>query len=277
MINKNKYFNFLQIILGFILIIYILYNRTFRIRLPQDLDIYHNDNLNLNLVFLIIVSIFANIIVIYLSVKSLRSINNTEAWYKKIGLFISQFISDCLYEAYDYLISKYANAYDKVSFFCNKFYKAFGEKGEYLFIFLEYFIKFSILLVFLIDVFVYFRLFYFYTSLFLLLVVLFIKLLFFILRDYAKNLEEIKQTLIIIPEGLEKTTELPWTTYKPSKGNEHINLDYNVKEFISCNKITGYLDIYNKYTNYFIPRFLIIIHGLYLIGWFYILYKNFYL
>ena len=64
---------------------------------------------------------------------------------------------------------------------------------------------------------------------------------------------------------------------KPTVGNEDIDLKYTINEFYRCSKISGYLEAYEFYVNYYSPYFNIIIYSAYLSGWLYVITYNIYL
>ena len=198
-------------------------------------------------------------------------------FFTTYGIKISEFFDRALFEVYragNFIIP---DGYDKIARIANQFYLKFGNKPEGLLIFVSFFIRFIIVTVFLIDVFYFYKLDYFYKVLILLCIPLFNNLLIYILTDFAKNLDEIKSCLIIKDLGMDNETKLPITRYSPSPGNEHIELNYYIEQFIICSKVSGYLQIYNSILQYYSLRCNIIIYVLYLIGWLFIVYKNIFL
>lgn len=97
------------------------------------------------------------------------------------------------------------------------------------------------------------------------------------LKDFAGNLEEAKSFLIIEDQGINQETGLPRTTYsfKEEIRSLGLDLEYYVGQFILCSKITGYLNIYDRYSKFFSPYFNLIIYSLYFLGWLYVLCINF--
>ena len=96
----------------------------------------------------------------------------------------------------------------------------------------------------------------------------------FILDKVANNLPLI-ESYLIKGETVDLVTKKVNLTFSASPGNENIDLDYTVEEYAICSKIRQYLDIYFSLNHYYLPRFNIIMHLLYLFGWLYILYHNF--
>lgn len=80
---------------------------------------------------------------------------------------------------------------------------------------------------------------------------------------------------IIEDRGIDEESQLPITNYKLQPGFEQYDLRYTIEQFIICNKLTGYLEMYDRYANFFNPRVNIFIYTLYLLGWLYVLYVNF--
>lgn len=93
---------------------------------------------------------------------------------------------------------------------------------EVLFLILLYTIRFIIVIIFLIDIIIFFKLQYFYQVLII---------LFVVLKDFAKNLSNIQSYLV-----LENNGDNTLTTFKPSQGNDDIDLVYYVYQFIVCSK-----------------------------------------
>lgn len=89
-----------------------------------------------------------------------------------------------------------------------------------------------------------------------------------------KNLDDIKETLIIEACGYDTITLEPITKYKPSEGHEDIDLEYYIDQYILCNKLKGYLDMFDTYKNYLNPRFNIVIYSIYVFLWYFVLYCN---
>lgn len=109
---------------------------------------------------------------------------------------------------------------------------------------------------------------------YLLCISLFIKVIFYALRDFANNLEDAKSFLIIENIGEDLKTQQPITEFNLKPEYKKLNLDYYVKQYILCSKLTGYFQIYDQYLKLLTPYFNIIIYTLYLIGWSFIIYSN---
>lgn len=101
-----------------------------------------------------------------------------------------------------------------------------------------------------------------------------IKTVFFILRDFANNLEDAESYLIIENKGVDFSTQLPITEFSLKNQYKKLNLDYYIKQYILCSKLTGYLNMYDFYSKKLTAYYNLILYTLYLIGWLYILFIN---
>lgn len=76
--------------------------------------------------------------------------------------------------------------------------------------------------------------------------------------------------LIITNKGINVETGLPITSYqfsdKYNKIGDADDLKYHIQHFILCNKLSGYLGMYDRYTTFFTPYINIFVYSLYLIG-----------
>lgn len=271
----SKYlFLIFNLTLGFSLIIYTIYIRVFIIRLPKGLYIITNNQINIGLLLLIIISFFITLFIIYANFIILSNKITKESYFSEYILKITEIIENALYECYIFIGSRFNDPYNKISYLVQKFYKYFQNTSETFFLFLLYIIRIIILISFLIDVFLYFRLDLMYKSLYLLCISLLIKILFFMLKDFSGNLEEAQSYLIIEEQSINPDNNLPLTSYSLKKEFKDLDLAYHVGQFILCSKITGYLKIYDRYAKFFTPYFNIIIYSFYLLGWLYIIIVN---
>jgi hypothetical protein len=185
-------------------------------------------------------------------------------------------IDDSIFEIYNLIINAIPDAYGKISLLCQKFYAIFKNTSETLFLFTLFFIRFLILISFLYDVFIFFRLEIMYKVISLLCISLIIRILFFLLRDFASNLENIQNDLDIVDKGIDAITGLPKIGYKfKSHVEKGLDLSYHVGQYILCSKLTGYLETYDRYSTFFTPYFSLLLYSLYLLGWLYVLYMNY--
>ena len=169
--NKNLFY----LIFGFLFSSYIFYIRILLIRLPKDL-FFFNPN-NYLLWFISICWLFLSFFIIYKSVCFLRGIPNKEIYLQVVFIKVKDFIKDSLENLYCFIIKFIPNISDKVSLFSSKFYKCFGEIHEGFLFFISYGFRIIIALIFLVDVFCFFRLHYFYKSLTLLCIPLIINII----------------------------------------------------------------------------------------------------
>lgn len=269
--KNNTKLNFIYLISGFILISYIFYTRILVVRLPRDLNLYLNNELNIKLLIIISTGITLSIYLLMVNLLFFKHKVLKETLISATLLKLKKFIERALFEVYNLVISIIPNSYERISKFSSWFYSIFGNKTEGFFVYLTYAVRFFILFTFLVDVLYFFKFNYFYKSLILLCIPLVINFLIFALTDFANNFDDAKSYLIINALGLDEKTQLPITSYSPSPGNEDINLEYHIEQFILCSKIKGYLNVYNLVLHYYSIRCNIIIYSLYLIGWLYII------
>lgn len=268
-INKILY-----ILLGLVIVSYIIYVRIFLVRLPKDLQInFCSDTYYVKLFFLVLSFLTCFFIIIH-NVRVELHIRPRENTLLIILGSISNIVEISLKHFCSFLASFFRNPEDILSFISDRFYSYWHKYPEYYLLFITYIIRSFIVLIFLMEVFFYFKLDFFYKSLILLCFILVIKILIFILRDYASNLETLQDVLIIKDCGIDEKTQLPITNYSLKPGYEDNDLHYLIKEFIICTKISGYLFMYDRYKIFFQPKFNIIIYSLYLIGWFFVLLAN---
>lgn len=271
----NTNLKLLYLSIGFIFIIYVFYIRVLLIRIPRTL--YMFDPINYSLIFIMIIWISLSVYIIVKSLSVLWNYNvRNNNFLSKIMQTIHNVLDSSIREVYGFP-AKFISEdilFENICIIVRKFYDVFGKKPETIFLFITYFIKFIILLAFMYDICILFELRYFYKSLFLLIISTLIDVLFYILRDFAKNLEDLQSYLIIEQDKFDKETNEPSYIFKPAIGYEHIDLEYHVQHFILCSKINGYLEIYDDLNMYYTSHVNLIIYSMYLLGWLYILYTN---
>lgn len=264
MININKILNYIYIILGAFFVAYIIYIRFFLVRLPKDLHFNALDNTyTLKMTFLLM-SIVICIYLIIKNIKEIFKIESKENAIKKILSFFSQIIEESLTRFFAFILFFHHEPYELFSTVSRKFYDYAYKYPEYYLLFFTYFVRMIILLIFLGEIFLTFKFQIFYKSLILLSLVLFVNFLIFVLKD----------VLIIKEESVDEKTQLQTIIYtlKPEyKGND---INYVVREYVLCNKLAGFLHMYNLYAAFFNPRINFVISSLYLVGWLYILFIN---
>ena len=263
------------VFLGLVCIFNTFYRRLILQRLPKSLDLW-KEQLNLSLFIIICLWIIVSIFIISTSFNMLRNKNNKQLFFSKIAEKVSDMFDQAYYHVYDLIVGYVPDNYDKVSSFAKVFYNFWSKRPDEQIHLVVIGCKFVILGAFLFDVFYLFELRYFYKSLILFCIPIGINVIIFILRDFAKNKEKTEQYLIITLTGVDQVTGEPSYSFKIAKDFESLNLDieYHVKEYIICSKITGYLKWYDILKAYFTPRVNIIIYSLYLTGWLYVVYTN---
>ena len=260
-------------IFGLFFSLYVIYIRFFIVRLPKDLLFFKDTSSNYR-VFLLLVSIMLCLYLIIKNYKNMFNIQATPSFFSLIIFKVLDTLDQALNVFYNVIMSIIPDAYSKVSYVAYNFYYYASKRTEFLLLFIQYCIRFIIVFVFLIDVFIYFKLDYFYKIIFLFCFSLLCNILIYILKDFVQNLEEIEDALIITDKGIDTNTLLPITNYRLKEEYEHFDLTYHVEQFILINKLKGYLEIYDKYYKFYNPRINIIIYSLYLVGWLYVLYIN---
>lgn len=266
--------NYIYFFPGLFFILYIVYIRVIIVRLPRDLHLYINDQLNTKLLIIIIIGLCISLQIIAFNLFLLLHKQIRENIISANLTKIKSFMDKALFEVYLAITFLMSNNYTKMSTISKKFYVIFGNITEGLFIYITYFVRFVLVFIFMFDVFYFFELNYFYKSLIFLCIPLSINVLLFMLNDFANNLNDAKSYLNIENLGIDKETNLPIIEYSPSQGNEDINLDYHIEQYLLCLKLKGYLDVYNIVLQYYSIRCNIIIYSLYFFCWLFIIYKN---
>lgn len=277
MIKIKKILNYIYIILGAFFVTYLIYIRFFFVRLPKDLHFNALDNTYTLKMTLLLLSIVICIYLIIKNIKEIFNIENKQNAITKIFFFFSQIIEESLKRFFAFILSFYHDPYELLSNLSRKFYDYAYKYPEYYLLFFTYFVRMIILLIFLVEIFLTFKFQIFYKSLILLSLVLLVKFLIFVLKDFAQNLSTHQDVLIIEDKGVDEKTQLQTIIYtlKPEyKGND---INYVVREYVLCNKLLGFLHMYNLYAAFFNPRINFVIYSLYLLGWLYILFFNIFL
>jgi hypothetical protein len=266
MINLN-YKKYTYLLLGLIIINIVIYIRFLRERIPRDL--YVGYPVNISLCIVITTGFFVSLYIIYINAKLLYKYDEKESLLKKLTYKVLDIIEKALFEDFTF-VSRIIGpkSYDLLSSFNRYFYKSCSKHHEGLLFIISSFIRFIISITFLIDVFVFFKFNYFYKSLLLLIIPISISIVIFLLKNFASNLN-FMSSFLTITENDDVTTR-----FKPSPGNEDIDLEYHIEQYILCNKINGYLEIYNNFVTFYNPRVSIVIYLLYLIGWLFIIFIN---
>lgn len=275
MINWLKTKNF-YLIFGLILVAYMFYIRVILVRLPKDLFLWDDNKFYFNMCLMAFIWVTLSIYFIFNSIFSLLKKEIKLNKIKIILVKLQELIERSLYEVYRLPDKFLDNGYDTLANLANKFYEFWGKRDERIFVFIPYIIRIIILFAFLFDVFVNFKLDYFYRCLILLCFPISITLLFFMLKDFCSNLEDAENMLIIEYEGIDIEINLPITNYSPAPGYEDIDIEYHVLQYILLNKLNGYLELYLAIQKYYSPSVNLIIYSLYLVGWLFVIIKNIY-
>ena len=269
-INK-KLVLIVNILIGILIVGFIFYRRFLVIRLPKNLWCIFIDYINYYLLLTIIVSIIFSSYQIITNGYYLIKKNSIKSYFI---LKINQFIANAIFELYAVICDYIPDVYEKVSTLAENFYALFHKYGEYYLLFVIFAIRFIILITFLTDIFICFKFNYFYKALYLLCISLLINLIIYIIRDFTNNLDQAESYLIIDDQGIDIASQLPITDFRLKDEFKDLNLDFYVKQYILCSKLSGYFNMYDKYSSFFTPYFNVMLYSLYCIGWTYIFITN---
>ena len=264
--KKNFY-----VIIGLSIFLFIFYVRIIRMRLPKDLDLFYPD-IKWIFLFVTINSIIMSLFIIYKNLCLYFHQEERETIFTIYGNKISAFIDKGILEGYDFICGFHPHPYDIVSKIADIFFNIFKNMSIAITLWLTFYIKCIISIIFLIDIFIFFQFNYFYKSLFLLVIPLIFKIIFYILRDFSTNITEIEEFINV--------AHVEGDTYKFTFKAEfkHLtNIKVYMEQYILCKQIINYFDHYDYYSPWFTIRKNIIIYALFLIGWVYILIKNIFL
>ena len=273
MISKLSYY--LYLLAGFVSIIYICYIRLILVRLPKELFLNLNNNINFALLLIIIIGIIISLSVISVNLYLLFNLQIKQNFVNRAFSTIQEYFNRAFFEVYKLIINLIPQKYDKIPLLVKNFYNIFGNRAEETFVIIVYIIRFIIVISFLIDIFLFFRFNYFYKALTLLLIPICVNVLFFILTDYSKNLGELQASLVIKNGEFDKNGEVTSIEYSLTPENKGLNLNYIVEQYKLCLALSQYLLYYNMVLRYVSIRGNLLIYCLYLLGWLFILYKNF--
>ena len=272
--NKFNFTYYLYLLVGFSFILYIIYIRIIVVRLPRELFFFVNGTINVKVIILVSMGVFVSLSILWINIKLFFNNQNNSNIFNKYFSRINGYINRSLFEVYKLGVTSIPNSLDKIPLIVSKFYTVFGNKAEEFFVFFVYFFRVIIVISFLIDVFYFFKFDYFYKFLTLLCIPIFVNILFFIITDYANNLEELN-SLLIITNSVEDEKSI--TEYRLRPGNENLDLKYLVDQYKLCFALNQYLKYYNMVLYFVSIRCNIVIYSLYLLGWLFILYKNVFL
>lgn len=277
MTKTNKILNYIYILIGLFIFIYYIYIRIIITRVPKDLQFNFFDENYFFKMILLIFSITTCSFIIITSVMAELNLTKKENSLTKFFKIFGNIIKESLGHFYAFIMSFFTNSFQIVFTVCNNFYNIFNTYSETTFLFFIFLIRIIILLTFLIDVFYFFKFNYFYKALILICIILLIKILIYVLRDFTSNLETLKEALIIHEESFDNKTQLPIISYQLKPEYEDNDLCTIIEQYILCNKLSGYLNFYDRYNHFFTFKFNIIIYSCYLSGWLYIFFHNIYI
>lgn len=261
-------------IFGFFIIFGYIYMRFILQRLPRDLSIYTNQNVNYFLIYLIIISIIICLSMVYLNIKIIERKPSKHNIFSKIYIPIIKYIQKALYSITQLIGEKVPDIYIKVRLYSSKFYKTFGHYEKFLFYSFGVFPHLVVVFCFVIDVFYFFKLYYFYNALFLLAIPLIFKLWLHQITEIVGNMEEVENIFIIEHDLSEKGDKFKFTI-KPEYQNEDKELlEFYVKEYLALVPLYGFLESYYLIEYYSRPRVMLFIYLIYSITWIYIAVKN---
>lgn len=265
-----------KILIGLLIIFYTFYNRLIVIRLPKSLIIFNENVLNYILLVFILFNFFISCFLLIINIRQILDYKNSNGFFKSLVEKITYYLDNVLFEVYNYFLNLLPNSYEKMSKIASYFYSIFHKYTEELFVLILFTIRLSIVIAFLIDVFVFFKLHYMYKMLYLLCFSLTIRCVFYILRDFSKNLQEIESYLDMKLVGYDYKDDLPIHEYSLKEEFQHLDLPYYASHYILTSKLTGYLERYDYYSRVYTPYFNIMLYTLYLIGWSYVIIVNCY-
>lgn len=279
-LNTEKILKTISILFAIIYILFLFWNRLFRSRLPKTLDGIYTTYQVTVFILLLLLSIF---MIIY-TLKSLlhkQKKGIIKLYIEKIlnstsGYFFITYVLNAPKILYEWLYQ-----YITIRSFIEKFGVKIWNMDPYKYckhlIFIIYFIRIFVCIIFIIDI-IYFNKFdYFYKSLLLLLVILTLRCCIFILKDLsAKNKLYIEKEFLIIEvnENKDGFYAEPKEQYKEIFNDNQINkltttwIAY-LANCMFADKFYEYDDHYKKYID-------LICYSIYTIGWGYILYRWYY-
>lgn len=166
-------------------------------------------------------------------------------------LKLNTILEEIMQKTYAFFHQSNTKFYDNLLIFADNFYKFFGYKHESIFVVVPNIIKCIILFAFLIDVFIFFKLKYFYFMLYFLIINLIIHIIFYVLKDFADNVENIKSELLFTTYINKKDKTYEIIIEANPNNMQDIDLNYTINEYKICNRIKGYLAEYERYHQYF--------------------------
>lgn len=130
---------------------------------------------------------------------------------------------------------------------------------------------------FIIDVFIFFRLEYFYKSILLFTVPLLFNIWLNFIQDIASNLNVIYERFFVTHKYLPDGQDSFSFTIRAGISLTQEHQTYYIQEFLKLIPLQGFLDSYYNIENFYKPVMLCFMHSIYIFGWFYIFITNIYL
>ncbi len=264
-------------ILGLIIISVIIYFRLIIERLPKSLNFAITNELKYTIIIISLLFICTAVIGIYFNIKLLLKIPFSKNVFSKFLLFIMSYVEAALVSIYHWIILSVPDSYNKFRRVIDGFYSYLGHR-ELLLICTVLIMPYVLVgFALSIDVYVCFRLNYFYKTLPFLLVPLLYNIWSYILKDFFSNIENIiKETMTIKHSFLEDGRD--HFEFVPKKGTDTTEIlriiTEDVPEYLALYKIQGFLSICQQIADYYKPRCLLLFYFNYFIAGIYILMQN---
>ena len=269
-------------VFGISLILIYIYIRFVYERLPRGLFFLHiKDNfyeIDFFLMFLTIIFFLISLFFAYFYMKHLLKLP-VKIYNTFIIKYLTKFalvIKNSLFAIHELIADNINNSYEKLKKLVKIFYNKLGHKELFLILFFTCFPYVIIIISFLWDVFINFRLYYFYKSLFLLVIPLLFNIWLYFIEDLIGNMEDIENIFLIEHKFLENGEDhFKFVARSENQPMSKDVADYYIKEYLDLVPFSGFLKSYRKLENYYKPRVLFLMYFAYVSGWLFILYKNF--
>ena len=274
--DTKKYYNIFSILLGFIYILFILWLRLIRERLPKD--IYQDFNSYIFYIYLLFL-----ILSICMFIYYLRKILNIQSKYKllskileipfifNITAFFTEYILNAPYNCYLWIYNK-INLLPIVEKLGAHIWNRDPYKDPQNIVIFLCILKLIISLCFITDIVLFHKFNYFYKSLILLFVILLCNCFIFILKDISQyNKTYISENYITIENHPDKVAFIAdfQPHFKGERGDDRLYVHYRVWicYLANCMFTDKFYEYYHKYNNYT----SVIYYGIFSLGWGYIL------
>lgn len=275
---------YLLILFGFLLIGIYIYFRFIYKRINDTLYFVYlkNDGLYIKLffslfillMFLLSIYMIVRTIVEFLTSKAIKIPSNIIARIILKGLLL---IKESLLAVNDFIGDKVPDSYEKLKKIITIWYN-FCKKKELFFLITFVILPYIILGVFfLIDTFIFFKFYYFYKVLPLIVFPLLSSLLNFLIQELLKNLDYISEELIITHSFLPNGKDQFRFNVKPGVSTEDAQdmLKTFIPEYLTLYSIGSYYNFYKDKETSFKKSGLFFMYFCYFIGCSYILIANF--